>query len=82
MRELGVLSCDGIVLGPEPTLAARVAYAPPDIKPALTQELAEEMRRTRLASLRAGVRDMLPNGYDYSDEQIDRYIDPRQLEAL
>lgn len=81
MRRLGVVSAFGVVLGPEPTRAedlARAASAAGDTeRPKMTQELAEELRRVRIERAREDMRDTLAaTGRDYSDEDIDRLLDP------
>jgi hypothetical protein len=82
MRRLGVVSAFGIVLGPEPTKAAQLEKAAELATPAeqarLNKELAEEKRRLRIEKAREEMRLQLGavGGHDYTDKQIDIYIDP------
>lgn len=80
MREVGALQAFGVVLGPPPsrveTLAASVARG--DSEP---QELAEERRRARVEAAREEKRlELAATGRSYSDEEIDRFLDPRTFE--
>lgn len=87
MRELGVVSAFGIALGPAPTraqeLAAAVRDAADEAKPALEQELAEELRKARMAELLAEYRDKLAaTGRDYTDEELVRIIPEARLHEI
>ena len=77
MRELGVLQCGGVTLGPEPrpseALVRKMATAPPAEAAILKEELETELRRQRLDAARQDVKDKL--GRDVSDEEADRFID-------
>jgi hypothetical protein len=79
MRELGIVSYRGIVLGPEPPKAVQLAAKleqEPD-RPELRQELAEELQRQKVARARDEMRLTLgATGRDYTDEQIDALIGP------
>lgn len=67
MRKLGVIECDGIVLGP------------PVASGASSPELTEaEKHANRIAQARQDIRDRLGavGGYDMPDVVIDRYLPP------
>ncbi len=82
MRELGVVSAFGIALGPAPTRAQELAAAD-EAKPALEQELAEELRKARMAELLAEYRDKLAaTGRDYTDEELVRIIPEARLHEI
>lgn len=78
MRELGVVQCDGITLGPEPTKLQALEFRAketPDLVD-LT-ELEAERQKQRLAEARQDIRDKV--GADLTDAQCDRFI---RAEAL
>ncbi len=80
MRELGILQACGVVLGPPPPRAEAIAAAVArgDAEP---QELAEEKRRARIEDARGEKRlELAATGRTYSDEEIDRFIDPMVFE--
>jgi hypothetical protein len=75
MRELGVVSAFGVVLGPPPTAADRLKAA--ERKPVSTQEAAEERLRLRREEAREHLRlELAASGRIYSDEQLDEMIGP------
>lgn len=77
MRELGVASAFGVVLGPEPgkaeKLAQELAKADGVAKVKLTEELREELARVKRAEQRQQIRDMIGDA-DMTDEACDKYL--------
>ena len=65
MRELGVVECVGVRLGPEPPKAVHIA-----------PETPAERRQSRLEQAREEMRDRLAATGSYTDEQIDKYLPP------
>lgn len=77
MRELGVVQAFGIVLGPLPRPAEKLAEL--EAKGPVTQELAEERLRLRQQAARDQLRlELAANGRSYTDEQLDEMIGPVQ----
>lgn len=78
MRRLGVSQVNGIVLGaepPKPTAAERAAaVAASGVE--MTAEIREELVRYALVEWRQQTRDLLPNGDDFTDEQLDAMRPP------
>jgi hypothetical protein len=90
MRDLGVVSAFGVVLGPPPPRAQEIAVAlrdaPPEKAAELTQELAAELRTQRISDALDEVREKLAaTGREYTDEELWRFVsDARkaQIEAM
>lgn len=87
MRELGVVQAFGVTLGPPPTrlqqLESAARTAPPDQKPVLEQELAQELREQRINDLIDEYRDKLAaTGREYTREQIMRLIPDDRLHEI
>jgi hypothetical protein len=84
MRELGVLQAFGVILGPPPprvvALAAKAEANPEDA--AVSQELAEELRRGRLQAARDEIRLQVSASGDMSDEDCDRLLGPERIAEL
>ena len=77
MRDLGVVSCDGIVLGPAPTRLEQLRHAP-------EQDPGERQRLERLARREAVLQEyrdkLAATGREYTDAQLMAFIPPERLE--
>lgn len=90
MRELGVLQCGDVILGPPPGHAEKRAVesrdASPERKAQIAQEVAAELRNARIREALDEVMDKLAaTGHEYTDAELMRFISPErwaQIEAL
>ena len=79
MRELGVASAFGVVLGAEPPhLELLQAKAKVEPSPILEQEIREEVHARRVGAARDAIREKIGD-FDMSDEACDRFIAPEDL---
>lgn len=81
MRELGVTEAFGVKLGPPPSkLEELEAKQEREPSPLLGEAIGELRRQQRLQAARDAVRERLGavGGFDLSDDQVDRYIDPSE----
>ena len=79
MRREGILQAFGVVLGPQPTVLEKLQLD--DTTPG--EILRAEERLDRIRAAREEKRDLLAGtGRDFSDEEIDRIIDPKLFEEV
>jgi hypothetical protein len=87
MRELGVISAHGVVLGPAPSTAATLTESArtstdPGVRKALEAEAKRARAQERLEEHRAEVRTSLAaTGIEYSDAECD-YLQPPPSDVL
>ena len=75
MRELGVVSAFGVLLGPPPSKGESAAARLDRLEREGGQELAEERLRVRREEAREHLRlELGASGRTYSDEQLDAMI--------
>lgn len=78
MRELGILQCDGLLLGPEPRPPTRIEALQKKVD---LEDNASTRRDLRVEEARFEMRAKL-NAWDISDSVIDRHLPAWIFEVL